>query len=278
MHDIQLLELKNKDRFYLIETTLFSPSRPVSFKYLIDYERSLRQSTGIKYDDLLIGATVEAPQVQLAKTVRDRFQTVDLHNWREQCCASLQQILETPKLDDLLRLLLFKRLLEFAVSGDMALAHALAPLSAVLAESDIDLTGRWMDPGDTSARLNRNRVPELLKRIPAEILREATSAAKSWEATLIARLSRRCLVIGWLARAADGTWVLHSDWRPDGRYELSVIHPKMEWDASWMPVGKVTPDGVHLTAAGDQPAVYEGQFVYAHAVDQSSAAAVSNAR
>lgn len=278
MRDLHVLELKNRDRFYLTEAMSFSPNKPVSFKYVIDYERNLRQSMGVRYDELLIGATAEAPQVRLAKSIRDRFQSVELYSWREHCCASLQQILDAPDLDDLLRLLLLKRFVEFSVSGDRALAHALLPVSAVLAESDIDLTGRWMDPKDTAAKLNRNRVPELLKRIPPDVIREAASAAKAWEDSLIDRLTRRCLAIGWLCRATDGTWVLRSLWRADGTYELCVIPPETDGAAPWLPVGQVAPNDLRLTAAANQPTIHEGQLVYAREIVEPAAAGESTTR
>lgn len=269
MHDLFTLRFKNGGVYYLTEARSFSKD-PVSFRYLTDYDKSnLKNSLGVKYENLAIGKTFPAPHVALATTFRKRFQQVLVPKWRTTCLETLQDLLEEREMDPLLKCLLVQQVTEFAGRGDAGLAQGLQPLSKIVNNNAIDFSSPWMDPTNDNANTNRRRAAESLERITPELVAQIEPAALAYDQSLTTRLFTTRFIAGWLNRNADGDWQLETTWRPEGTHRLTLLAAGNDGTAQWQDIGRVGADGIQLNP---EIAAREGKLVFA--VTQPDGAAV----
>lgn len=268
MQDLQMLQMKNGDTYYVKEKKTFNANQPVAFKYVYDYDVSmLRSAVGIKYPDLKSGFVVDAPHVALAKGIRVRFGgPVPVARWRSDCMSTVKELSQAQGVDGFLRFLLTKRMIEFAGAGDAALAAGLAPVAELLNDQNIDPTTRWMDPTDESVKENRRLATDCVERVTDELLATALDTAKQWEKSLQMRVQQRRQAIGWLTRTPEGDWSLQTTWRVDGLHRLSVIAPLANGASEWVDVGSVNRDGISISQNLASSAVREGKLVFASAL------------
>lgn len=262
MHDLHILRRKDGGIYYLTEEKFFTGNL-VSFRYLTDYDKSnLKLSLGVKFDLLVAAATVEAPHVLLAKTVRQRFQSIPISKWQTVCVETLMELLQTD-MDPVLKCLLARQTIELAGLGDVALAKGLEPLAKVFDDSGIDLSAPWMDPDNTVATANRRRAAECLERVSQEILDQVLPTATAWEKSLHARLFTKRFAIGWLNRNSDGVWSLETSWRPDGPYRLMTVAATESGTSLWQQIGELGANGASLDNEILQTNPREGQLIFA---------------
>lgn len=253
--------------YYLGESTQFLPTKPANFSYLINNRTKPKPSQGISYKDLVIASTEEAPHVALAREFVKRFTSISHRDWRAACLKTLDDLWSSPSMDPLLRFLLMQQVAETAGQGDASLKLALAPLSAILTEKSIDIDADWMNPDDRSANVQRRRVQDLLERAKTRGLADfdkIAAAAVAADREMQAKLARRVLCVGWLARSSKGrSWECRSSWQADGPNELLALLPESENTFRWLPLGRVGPTGWEISTPVDQPGLREGKLVFA---------------
>ncbi|APW60108.1 hypothetical protein [Paludisphaera borealis] len=241
------------------------PSRPKSYfltkqpsedsnllRYISGFDGRERAKPIVKAN--IIYSSV-SPQTKIGVRYKAIFsRAAMIPDWDKVMFDLLTEIRKDAEMDPILKLTLLKKVTEYAMQGSVPLQAALAPLKAVMEQSDVDLNVPWMDPESVDAGRLRLTAERVVESMPdsLEMLREARVQEHRIEQ--IITLTYRS--VGWLAQE-DSTWGLRSGSVLPNEGELWVAVPEGSPRTAWKKLGKinsgkvsVAPESLDVRAEG----------------------------
>jgi hypothetical protein len=227
----------------------------------------------VKEDLAGIIEILEAPQSTLAKEILARLTKLTDESW-EESFHDVVQLLATSKrdkrftrLDPILQVSVLRMVLDAACQGSYALELGYGKHREALADDQIDVSVKWMDPEDKEANNMRIFARQVLQSLPP--WEDAWSTARQELARFRASPELPSSWIGWLYR--DGqrwTCALKKGAAQSGG--LYVICPLGADKAfSWQRIGTLSRGDLKLASPNSQ-AFVEGRPVFLRAEPQKT--------
>jgi len=165
-------------------------------------------------------------------------------DWEKVMIDLLIEIRKAAEMDPILKLTLLKKVTGYAMEGSVPLQAALAPLKAVMEQSDVDLNVPWMDPESVDASGLRPHAEQVVESLPdlLDMLREARAQRRRID-QIIARTYRSA---GWLAQD-DSKWGLRTGTALPNEGVLWVAVTEEGPRTAWKKLGHINGGKVELT-------------------------------
>lgn len=205
----------------------------------------------------------KSPQLQLCDDVRGLLAANNDRAWEDVMLDVIAQLVESPHLDPVLKVILFQAIGDIARKGSLPLSEALAPAYQSITDSAIDTDVNYIGPDDADAQRVREQALNLLARFPTvESLRDQT-ATRLTEARSI-ELGPVYVWHGWLDAMEDGKWVIVSanKLRPNENDQVLVGGGDVEHGPVFVPIGRVSGGECRLSESAPASGCAVGRAVY----------------
>jgi hypothetical protein len=265
LSDLWMLE-SNGERFYGAGA---APSRGEGANIQVTvFKDKRRQKQQKPFSQKSITYLEIAPQsklkIQIDKALAEKLANEPAPGtWEEVFCDLLAAVRTEPKLDPILAVYLYNRLLTVATTGSSPMRQVFASDRLAINRYGVDETVNWLDPHDDAARIQRNKATQVLSAFgkSAEKRRETVALAKRLSESAFPRFEWR----GWLARDELGAWQVASAGLGQ-QAELYVVTIDPEQSTKDRTAGKLSLIG-HLNGGkpqwvDDKNLLVEGRPVY----------------
>ncbi len=256
--DLWVLKTKDKRTYYLRNKLSLEDGDSVSFQPILTFDG---KEEGRRKEAVNV---FRAPQSRLAETIRPILHIgLSEKSWQETTIDIAKRILAEPELDPILRLILFKKVLNYAGKGSYPLWLALGEYRDYFDKLKLNLDVAWMNPENDDANGVRAKAEEAwqkLEKLPSlnSVLERAPKQKESLQQQ-INKTERR--LIGWLARGETG-WEPRSDFAPPtGEYLLKVLVPSQGSTAAWKTIGRLR-DGMASFKPETEGDLLEGRLIF----------------
>ena len=223
----------------------------VNYFTSLDLERPSQKVVGELVTDAIGKVAVRSPQSIFAKYATQRFAETERDGWETVFIEVLESLHSDEEMDPLLKLLLYRLILETGCAGSVPLRDAFHDQLALVSGVSIDPAANWMDPEDARTRAARTEAEAPLKKLDSPALyKQRVESRLGSLASLDLGPERRWS--GWLTRNADGKFSFRSPspQRQDGELFVVYVTPDAS-EAAFHPVGRLA-DG-HVTLSQPQP-------------------------
>jgi hypothetical protein len=242
-----------------------------SLHYFSDFQGKIANKT-IQVGDLKSARSEPAAQNKLSESAIRTLDKLTVANWEPSMQQICHAVLETRDLDAFLQYALLRYTVEYASAGSPSLETELQKSLEYLADSQLDLSVRWMHPNDTAAKAARSKAGQLIAKLIE--FESAWSRANESRRHFAQELFTRCVFVGALERGQNGEWVCVSSWKPDGNYDLMVAIPASgQASPSWDVIGKVKNRQLELAPPIGNSGLREGRLVLARGTAPSDSVA-----
>jgi hypothetical protein len=259
MDDVHILKSKKGEVFYLRKEVSFSGKTQASFQFMVGFD-GRTAGKALLVDRLFSTRSAPAPHSVIAKSVTEREWNGKISQWEPYFQKLTSTIRGDDDLDPFLKYLLLLRTLEYAAEGSQPLATALSEEIAELQRAKVDLTVRWMDPGNEEVAASRKAADRAIDKL--EELTSAWKESADTQQRLQQRAHETTIAIGWLSRQSDGVWTCNTQWKPEGIFELKIVGPVGSESHTWQRVGRADAEKLTISAT-DNSVLREGRLVFA---------------
>jgi len=185
-----------------------------------------------------------SPQSRWAKGARQLVADMTEEKWEETLITILRSLRSETRVDPILRVILLKYFVQFAMRSSFPLKKHLLPFwEGPLVESTINTNVAWQDPRNSSVRMTRKKALELLETLPSlkSLSEDVAREIRRFESLVDARRTW----VGRLAKDPAGAWScsLRSGLKAiEADVSLWVVVPAGTRD-TWRRIGELS-DGV----------------------------------
>ena len=248
-------------KFYSSQDFSFGTGDSVTVPVFVGFDGSSKRKNFLR-KDIAGGRAVRAPQAVIADEVIRALKTLDDAKWDETMIQYLNRIRSDSDIDPLLKLILLRRTLEFAMGGSYVLQQELQEYEQALERSGVNLTVPWMDPESVSGPKARNDAKLFLATLSNPDLTAKTLDQRYEQ--LSKRLLSAVRPVGCLFQTRKGNWIVRSTdslKEPDRSTQLFIVASKSDGGILWKQVGEMTAASIQVST-GDPEALVEGRPVF----------------
>jgi hypothetical protein len=262
--DLWVLKTKDQRTYYLRTKLSLDDSDSVSFRPILGFDG---KEAGRIVQAKNVDKISQAPQSLLAKQIRLLLPLGQSEKiWQDTSVDIAERILAEPEMDPILRLIIFKKVLNYAGKGSYPLWLAVGEQRDYLDKLKLNLDVSWINPDDEAAKEVRSQAKDALQKLPSlkGVLKHASEQKKKLEARI--SKSERTL-IGWLARGEAG-WEYRSDFPAPARdFLLEVLVPGEGKAAAWRTIGKLQKGTASFKQETEED-LLEGRLIFAEKIDE----------
>jgi hypothetical protein len=256
--DLWIIKMKGNKAYYSREKVDFSDkAESISFQRLVGFD-------GKKEGTTVIGKNVEgvyrAPQSVLAEQKVRKLLPIGYREktWNETTIKIAQMIIDDTETDAILKLVLVKKIVDYAGRGSYPLWLALGEQRDYLEKIKLNLELPWMNPEDEGAKEGREKAAEMLGKMPS--LKSAPEKAVSAQQKIIQQVKEsKKELMGWLARSDSGWECRSSTSTPKGQLVLFVLM-REQGAILWKKVGTLEAGKFKIPETPD--VLLEGRLVF----------------
>jgi len=201
-----------------------------------------------------------APQSIFAERAARLWESPERGKWDESMAEVYDELLESKKMDELLKLDLARRLLDLAVSTSVGYRELLQGQQSFKSVTGISalIEGNWLDPGnDQELKGRRGQAEELIANAPR--LRPLAAAAATRDEQRLIALKQGLILAGWICWDDEAHAVIapFDEAKPAPKSRLYTVA-----SGKWVNLGSVSEDGVEIRLT-DTAGQYVGWPVFA---------------
>jgi hypothetical protein len=202
-----------------------------------------------------------SPQSAVADLVLKMPRDFADKTWEQALLRIAAAIQSSSDMDPILKLKLFKQVVEIACRGSVPLSQALENHRHTLNQANLDLSKTpWVDPDAQDITPVRITAGGVLARVPS--LKPVREAAAEYRNKLLASLQESTSeIVGWLARDRAGGWQCLGCSNTDGTVRTYVVIKGQDSQARWQQVGMLK-DGKLLIDPKLSAPLREGQPLF----------------
>jgi hypothetical protein len=227
----------------------------------VGFERGETRGKILSFTELKSQRASEAPQVVLARDVRNEVTASSIGDWDERMRKICMRIHRDQDLDVFLKYVLFRYTLELVPAGNSMFAAALESTLEKLRNSEMDPATKRMDPEDSQARELKEKAKRLLE--------DVAGFEAAWEAAAVSTrrlsddLNRDFVFVGALSRDAGGGWRCDSPWKSPEPHDLFVLSRGSEAGSpvSMQQIGEARDGQISLRTLTSMSGVVQGTML-----------------
>lgn len=261
-----VLTTKDGLQFYLPDAKTLSEGVN-TFDYFNSLDGSRKKlDRSLRADAFQSLTTAAPPHAEITGPVATAVRDLEMKNWSEYHLALITKLLESKSIDPFLKYYLVLRTAKYAGLGDSLLESGLVPFVASLKEDQIDLSAAWMDPYDESANKIRKQAAGILEHVNPKAIGEIAALHERQSVEMEKLLFDHPLSVGWVSKELNGTWTLHTRWKPNEDYFLYSALPATDklsdTPLQWQWIGRTGPQGFSLNRTNFN-GITDGTIVFA---------------
>ncbi len=158
-----------------------------------------------------------SPQSRMTNAVFERVQTSKSADFERTVTEITKNVLDEPKLDPILRLLLAERMLTIGSEGSGYIAASSEKILNEIAGSGIPRLTNWVDFQDKDVKKQRDTATAFLEQSAGDIVKALQTAEMTRDASKSSKIGPAVRWIGWLCRDE------RTDWRVSMKAETSLV-------------------------------------------------------
>ena len=157
-----------------------------------------------------------SPQSRMTNAIFEWVQTSKSADFERTVSEITKNVLDEPKLDPILRLLLAERVLTIGSDGSAYIATSSEKILSEIADSGIPRLTNWVDFEDRDVQKQRDTATAFLERHKGDILTALQTAEMNRDGWKSSKIGPAVRWVGWLSRSE------RSDWRVSMKSETSL--------------------------------------------------------